>query len=86
MELVSQESVLQYQKEERSLMTKRIHNDLPKLKNLLDCMKKHQLSTKEKLEFLKAELYKNEHIKMIPKAKSMGELVEILLMDLVKKY
>jgi len=82
---VSHESLVQYQNEERALMAKRIHNDFPKLKSLLDCMKKHSLSTKEKLEFLKAELYKKEHIETIPKAQSMGELVEILLMDLVDK-
>ena len=48
-------------------------------------MKTHQITTKEKMEFLKAELYKKEHLEAIPKAQSMGELVEILLLDLVEK-
>lgn len=84
MKHLSHESLLQYQKEERALMAKRIHNDIDKVKDLLNCMKNHVLSTPEKLIMLKAELYKKEHLEDIPKAKNMGELLQVLLMDLVK--
>ncbi|MGB1248230.1 MAG: hypothetical protein ACPG4Z_05050 [Chitinophagales bacterium] len=83
MKHMSPESLLQYQKEERALMARRIHNDKLKLNSLLDAMKKHELSSPKKINQLKTALYKKEKVKAILDCNNMGELVACLLMDLV---
>lgn len=80
---LSAESVVQYQKEERSSIARRIFNDKQKLLDLLQSMKEHTLTKPEKLEVLRKELAKKEKIDGLDDAQSMGELVESLLMKLV---
>lgn len=82
---LSHESVAQYQKEERSAMTRRIHNDYHQLEQLLASMKKHQLSQPTKIQQLKEELYKEEKISLLKQCNSMGELTEVLLLNLINK-
>lgn len=79
---LSQESVEQYQQEERALMSKRIHNDQQRLSALLAAMKEHRLSDPEKIERLKSELYAKEKISDLKLCSSMGELVACLLYHL----
>lgn len=81
---LSAESVEQYQKEERAAMARRMHNEKLKLQELLDSMKDHTLSTPEKFIVLQKEIIKKERISGIDNCRSMGELLECLLGDLVK--
>jgi hypothetical protein len=81
---LSAESVEQYQAEERTAMARRIHNDKSKLKELLDSMKEHQLSTPEKIKQLRQELMLKEAVKGLGDCKSMGDLLSCLLNDLNK--
>lgn len=82
---LSAESVAQYQKEEQSLIAKRIHNDQYRLKQLISTMNEHELSTPEKVNRLKKELLLKENIMALENCTSMGEILECLLLDLVKK-
>ncbi|MCB0537577.1 MAG: hypothetical protein R2836_03550 [Chitinophagales bacterium] len=79
---LSQESVEQYTKEERSFMIRRIHADKQKLRELLSSMKQHTLSKPEHINALRDEIYRKEKIKSLAKAQNMGEIVEALLMDM----
>ena len=79
---LSQESVEQYTKEERSFMIRRIHADKKKLAELLSSMKQHTLSKPEYITALRDEIYRKEKIKTLSKAQNMGEIVEALLMDM----
>lgn len=85
MKYLSQESVKQYQKEERSFMKRRILADNNKLQELLNSMKTHTLSKDENVAFLKMELLQKENIAALKKANNMGEIVEALLQDLVNR-
>lgn len=84
MQHLSKESVGQYQKEEQSLIAKRIHNDNYRLQELLKSMKEHELSTPDKIAQLKNELLQKEALTGIESCQTMAELVECLLLDLVK--
>lgn len=79
---LSQESVEQYTKEERSFMIRRIHADKQKLAELLNSMKQHTLSKPEYVKALKEEIYQKEKIPNLTTAKNMGEIVETMLMDI----
>ena len=81
---LSAESVEQYQKEERTAMARRIHNDKTKLQELLSSMKEHQLTTPEKFKQLQKELMQKEKIAGLAKSTSMGDLLSCLLNDLLK--
>lgn len=81
--LLSKESVEQYQKEERASMARRIYNDRQKLTDLLESMKEHQLSKPKKFNLLKKELIAKEQIEELGTCRSMGELVEKLLFNLL---
>lgn len=79
---LSHESVLQYQKEEKTSMARRMHNDKKKLTELLESMKKHVLSTPDKIKVLRKELYQKEKIKGMDQCENMGEIVDKLLSNL----
>lgn len=70
-------SIAQYQAEERTMMTYRLVSSRYRIKELLDIMSTDTISTKEKLEQLKAELA--THFNATPsfaKARTMGQLVK----------
>lgn len=79
---LSHESVEQYQKEERTAMARRIHNDKTKLQELLSSMKEHELSTPEKFQQLRKELTAKEQIEGLASSSSMADLLFCLLNDL----
>ena len=79
---LSTESVEQYQKEERTAIARRIHNDKNKLQELLTSMKEHQLSKPEKFQQLKKELKAKEQIKGLETSTSMADLLFHLLNNL----
>ncbi|MCH4829444.1 MULTISPECIES: hypothetical protein [Flavobacterium] len=79
-------SIEQYQNEERSIMVKRMVGSEERLNDLLQAMKSMQLSTIEKLERLKKEIYLFTHDMQFKKANSMGEVIESALLFLKRNY
>jgi hypothetical protein len=75
-ELISKESIEQYQLEEKSLITRRIKAANKQLNALLDNMCADTISLPEKMAQLKEELATHYQNKSFLEAKNMGELVK----------
>lgn len=69
-------TVKQYQSEERSLIARRIRTSKYRVNQLLEVMKKDNLSTPEKIKTLKEDLSKHYKIQSFIDCKSMGDLME----------
>lgn len=85
MQLMTPETMRQYQIEERTLIAKRIKAGKRMLKDLLDCMSHDTISTVEKKNQLKEELsvhYKNP---AYLKCKNMGEIVKLSLKEMLRQ-
>lgn len=79
-------SIEQYQNEERSVMVKRMVGSEKKLNDLLKAMKSMELSSPEKLEQLKKEIFHFTKDVNFKKATSMGEVIESALNFLKRNY
>ena len=69
-------SVLQYQKEERSILAKRMINTHKRTENLMECMCNDEISTAENIANLKEELYKYTFSSKFKKCTTMGEILK----------
>lgn len=78
-DLITNETVKQYQQEERTLMAKRVYSSRYKLKELLDCMRANQISTPAKIEQLKKGLNVHHKTSVFNECNSMGDLVRLHL-------
>ncbi len=78
-ELINSETVKQYQQEERTLVAKRLYSSRYKLKDLIDCMKKDNISSDEKIENLKRELNLFYQTNIFDKCKNMGDVLRTKL-------
>ncbi|GGF19624.1 hypothetical protein [Hymenobacter cavernae] len=78
-ELLSPESVRQYQTEERALMGRRVRAARYRLKDLIDCMRADEISTSEKIEELKGELNRHHHTEHFNRCRTMGDVVRLNL-------
>ena len=76
-------TVKQYQSEERSLIARRIRTSKYRVNQLLDVMKKDNLSTPEKIKTLKEELANHYNIPSYKDCNSMGDLMEKSLLLLL---
>ena len=89
MEFMKVETTRQYQFEERTLIARRLNINNEKVSDLIQCMKKHDLSTPEKIQQLKKELNKFHKTESFSKCNNMGDILEtnlrIILADHVKK-
>ena len=79
------ETVLQYQREERALISNRIRTSGIRLKALMDVMEKDTISTPEKVRILKRELAEHYGEKTFLSCRSMGEIVWQSLMVAQKR-
>ena len=79
-------SIAQYQAEERTMMTHRLVAERFRVMELLDIMSSDTISPPEKLEQLKKELYSyyNQQPSFL-KAKTMGQLVKRQLKEMLQK-
>ena len=68
-------SVLQYKKEQRAILAKRIINTQSRLPLLLETLSKDQISSKEKVDELKMELFHYTHHFKFKQCSSMGEIL-----------
>jgi hypothetical protein len=79
MDVMTSETVKQYQHEERSLIAKRLKADRHKIKDLLDTMRKDKISSDEKINLLKDELINYHNNTRFNTCKTMGDIVRMNL-------
>lgn len=82
---LNQESISQYQAEERTLITFRLASSRYRIKELLDIMTREQISPPEKVTQLKAELNTHFHTSIFSRCQSMGQLVKRQLKHTLQK-
>lgn len=82
---LNQESILQYQMEERTIMAFRVASTRHRLMELLNIMSRDQISTPEKLYQLKHELAEYFQSNHFLKCKSMGQLVKRQMKQTLQK-
>ena len=75
MNLLNQETIEQYQKEERTLISRRYKTAERRVGSLLDIMSKELLSTPEKTEQLNSELAEHYKTNIFKEADTMGKIV-----------
>lgn len=76
---LTEETVRQYQREERTLIARRLKLSRYRIKELLDIMSEDVLSLSEKVEQLKDQLNEFYNTKKFNRCKSMGEIVKVNL-------
>lgn len=81
---ISAESLLQYQREERNMMKSRMRAAKWPLYNLLKAMRRDDIAPAENIQTLKTELAKHYQSKRFLRAKTMGDLVQASLLELLK--
>jgi hypothetical protein len=79
MELLPQETVLQYQKEERSLIRRRLVSAKYRIKDLIDAMRLGGVSKKDKVNSLKKDLKEHHAEKTFDQCQNMGDIVRLNL-------
>lgn len=85
MEHLTQESVRQYQMEERSLIARRARSEMDRLNALLKCMVNDTISSEDKIEQLKSELGRHHKTNAYEHCKTMGEVVYANIKLLLQK-
>lgn len=83
---LNKESIEQYQFEERTMITYRLVSSRYRMKELLDCMIKDNISTEEKINQLKNELAAYSDNDVFRKCRSMGEIVKTQLKHSLYKH
>jgi hypothetical protein len=80
------ESIAQYQTEERTMMTFRLVSSRYRVKELLDIMSRDDISRPEKIEQLRNELAVHfNHTTVFRKARTMGQVVKTQLKQMLRK-
>ena len=85
-DVLAEESIEQYEIEERSLLAKRAVSEQERLQELMSCMKNDTISTPEKIKELKEGLYKLTGDVNFKKSKNMGELLHSALDFIIRNY
>ena len=83
-EVLPEESVDQYVKEERSLLAKRAASESQRLHDLLACMRKAHISVEGKIDELKGELFSLTGDVNFKKVPNMGAVLQVAL-DFVRR-
>lgn len=86
LEVLKNSSIEQYKLEERSLLAKRAVREKSRLKDLLDCMKLDEISSKEKISELKKGLFGLTGDVNFKKSSNMGELLISALDYVIRNY
>ncbi|MBK5212191.1 MAG: hypothetical protein JJE55_00855 [Flavobacteriaceae bacterium] len=84
--LLQQTSIDQYINEERSLLAKRATSEKKRLSGLMNCMKNDTISSPEKVEQLKMDLFELTGDINFKKANNMGEVLESALEFVIRNY
>ncbi len=83
---IEESSITQYQKEERSLMAKRMIVGATRFKKLMAIMKNDTIAPPEKTEQLKHEIFNYLHDNSLKNCKSMGDIMEAVLNFTLRNY
>lgn len=83
--LLNDETVRQYQHEERTLIARRLKSYKYQLKALIDCMRNDNISTTEHVDLLKKELTHHYKDKRFSKCDNMGDLLRLNLYKTLAK-
>ena len=83
---IEESSITQYQKEERSLMAKRMIVGATRLNKLLAIMKKDEIAPEEKTTQLKNEIFAYLHDNSLKSCKTMGDIMESILNYTLRNY
>lgn len=83
---LKQSSIVQYQREVRSLLTKRLLNSYNHFTELIEVMEKDTIAPEEHVEQLRNGLMKFTYEKRFEKCNSMGEILALGLNFLIKNY
>lgn len=86
MELMNNQTVKQYQAEERSLIARRLILSRYEVKDLLDCMAVDKISSPEKIKQLGEELAHFHKEKEFESCENMGELLKLNLKVVLKGH
>src|SRR5688572_9551984 len=82
---LNNETIAQYQAEERTLITFRLASSRYRIKELLDIMSRDEISIPEKILQLKNELGEHLNTKLFGKCQSMGQVVKRQLKQILQK-
>ena len=80
------ESIEQYKKEERSAIARRLKGSHERVQDLLECMIHDSISTPEKTNKLKMELYAYTNDKNFKKCTTMGEILKVAFDFVTRNY
>jgi len=80
------ESIEQYKKEERSAIARRLKSSKIRIYRLIDCMKNDHISTDDKVEKLKMDLFEYTRDVHFKECKSMGEILNVAFDFVVRNY
>ncbi|MBC6697919.1 hypothetical protein [Hymenobacter sp. BT190] len=83
--LLNAETTRQYQTEERALMARRARSERYRLKDLIDCLRRDEVSPPEKVEQLKEQLSQHHHTDQFRRCRSMGDIVRLNLKLMLTK-
>lgn len=82
---ITPESMVQYQREERSLIANRLKNSQKEIEELLETMESDTISTKENTDSLKKELAKHYNNEKFLDCKNMGNILRLSLEQVMKR-
>ena len=83
---LQEESIEQYKREERSLLAKRANSEKDRLQELMSCMIADDISTPEKINELKGDLFKLTGDVNFKKTSNMGEILQSALDYIIRNY
>lgn len=83
--LLPPKTIRQYQKEERSLMARRLDASRTRVDRLLGCMRNDSISTPDRVEHLAAQLAKYHHDPKFGRIDNMGELTRRHLLTVLNR-
>ena len=86
LDVLKDSSIEQYKLEERSLLAKRAVREKNRLKGLLNCMKLDKISSKEKINELKKDLFTLTGDVNFKKSSNMGETLISALDYVIRNY
>lgn len=86
LELLQDESVEQYKREERSLLAKRATSEQKRLKELMNCMTDDVISSEAKIKQLKEHLLDLTGDIKFKKSSNMGEILQSALDFIIRNY
>lgn len=82
---ITNESVVQYQREERALIANRLKSSGTEIKDILESMEQDIISTPENVYSLKYDLAHHYHNNAFLQCKNMGQLLRLSLLQVVNK-